>query len=60
MDITKALKIVENYGDSWGYPALLETLQGMHDAYQRDELNDQECRAFRVVWNQFSRLLATV
>jgi N-acyl-D-aspartate/D-glutamate deacylase len=60
MNIEKALEIVENYRDSWGYAGLLETMEGMQAANLRDELTENESRAFRTAFREFSKLFATV
>lgn len=56
MTTGEALEIVKNYGESWGYPGMLETLEGMLEANHRDELYFEEKKAFRIVWNEFSRM----
>lgn len=51
MTTGEALKIVENYGNSWGYPGLLETLEGMMAAKSRNDLFSSEETALKIVWN---------
>jgi hypothetical protein len=58
MTTAEALKTVEQYGTDWCYPGLLETLEAMEAAYQRDELYSAERKAFRIVWNDFVTMFA--
>lgn len=58
MNFETAIDVVENYKDAWGYEGLLETLTGMSVAMNRDELSDKECRAYRVVFREMSKLFA--
>jgi hypothetical protein len=56
MNFTQALEVVQDYQQNWALPGLLETLEQMQDSL--DQLTDQECRAFRVVFREMGKLFA--
>lgn len=57
MNITQALEIVEDIKEDQG-EGMLETLMYMQD--NLDQFSDTQVRAFRVVMNDFRKLLAPV
>ena len=58
MNFAQAIEIVQDYQQDWALPGLLETLQQMQDSL--NDLTDRECRAFRVVFREMSKLFAPV
>ena len=58
MNQSEALLICEEYRAEYGHPGLLEAMEAMQDAYERDELETRQRIAFRVAMAGFRRLLA--
>lgn len=58
MNFQEALSIVEEVKANNRLPGLLETLEFMSVASNREELTGQELRAFRVVFNEMGKLFA--
>ena len=58
MNFEQAIEIVQDYQQDWALPGLLETLEQMQDSL--NDLTDRECRAFRVVFREMSKLFAPV
>jgi hypothetical protein len=56
MNFEQALEVVQDYQQDWALPGLLETLEQMQDSL--DDLTDQQCRAYRVVFREMSKLFA--
>lgn len=56
MNFEQALDVVEQYQQDWALPGLLETLMQMQA--NLDDLTERECRAFRVVFRDMSKLFA--
>lgn len=52
----QAIEIVKNFQADNGLPGLLETLQYM--SANRDSLSEKESWAFRIVFNDMSKLFA--
>jgi hypothetical protein len=59
MTFQEALSIVQEVQDNNGLPALLETLEFMSVPRNREELTEKELRAYRVVFNEMSKLFAS-
>ena len=57
MNFTQAMVIISDIKESFG-EGLLETLQYMQD--NLDDFSDEQVRAFRVVMNDFRKLLTPV
>ena len=58
MNFAQALEIVQEFQKNWQLPGLLETLEFMSEARNREELTGQELRAYRVVFNEMGKLFA--
>jgi hypothetical protein len=58
MTFQEALEIVQEVQDNNGLPGLLETLEFMSVPRNREELTEQELRAYRVVFGEMSKLFA--
>lgn len=58
MNFTEAIEIIQQYREDWGYPGLLETLEGMSSEHEKDNLNMKQSRALRVALREFSKLFA--
>ena len=58
MNFEQALEIVREVQANWQLPGLLETLEFMSEAKNREELTGQELRAYRVVFTEMSKLFA--
>jgi len=58
MTFQEALDIVEEFRSNNRLPGLLETLEFMSESRNREEMTGQELRAYRVVFNEMSKLFA--
>ena len=58
MNFEQAIEIVQDYQQDWALPGLLETLMQMRDSLE--DLTDRQVRAYRVVFQDMSRLFAPV
>ncbi len=58
MNFDQALQVVQEVQKNWQLPGLLETLEFMGEARNREELTGQELRAYRVVFTEMGRLFA--
>lgn len=58
MNFEQAIEIVQDYQQDWALPGLLETLMQMRDSL--DDLTDRQVRAYRVVFQDMSKLFAPV
>jgi hypothetical protein len=58
MTFQEALDIVEEFRANNRLPGLLETLEFMSESRNREEMTGQELRAYRVVFNEMSKLFA--
>jgi hypothetical protein len=58
MNFTQALEVVQEVQRNWQLPGLLETMEFMSEAKNREELTGQELRAYRVVFNEMGKLFA--
>jgi hypothetical protein len=58
MNFTQALEIVQEVQANNRLPGLLETLEFMGEARNREELTGQELRAYRVVFTEMGKLFA--
>lgn len=58
MTFQDALEIVQEFRANNGLAGLLETLEFMNKARNREEMTGQELRAHRVVMNEMSKLFA--
>jgi hypothetical protein len=59
MTFQEALSIVQEVQANNGLPGLLETLEFMSVPNNREELTGEELRAYRVVFNEMSKLFAS-
>ena len=58
MTFQEALDIVEEFRANNRLPGLLETLEFMSESRNREEMTGEELRAYRVVFNEMSKLFA--
>lgn len=58
MTFQEALAIVQEVQANNRLPGLLETMEFMSNAANREEFTGQELRAFRVVFNEMGKLFA--
>lgn len=58
MNFQEAISVVQEVQANNRLPGLLETLEFMDTPSNREELTGEELRAFRVVFNQMSKLFA--
>ena len=58
MTFQEALNIVQEFRANNRLPGLLETLEFMSEARNREEMTGEELRAYRVVFNEMSKLFA--
>ena len=58
MTFQEALDIVQEFRTNNRLPGLLETLEFMSESRNREEMTGQELRAYRVVFNEMSKLFA--